>query len=92
MDKPHKQVIATSPVAINRGQTRIHVIPFGTWHRREEILKCPQCETEFFLTDAFPKDKVLQILEKHHKNREEHPDFIASDPAFTHIENCECGN
>lgn len=75
MDKSHKQAVTTYPVAIKGGQGRVHVIPYGTWHRREEPLKCPQCETVFILTDGFPKEKVLEYLAKHHRDHEDHPDM-----------------
>jgi hypothetical protein len=90
MNKPHKQVITTCPVAIKLGQGRVHVIPDGTWHRKEEPLKCPQCETVFVLTDDFPKEAVLETLGKHHKDKKEHPDYLASDVSFTHVEDCTC--
>jgi hypothetical protein len=90
MDKPHKQVITTYPVAIKKGQGRLHVIPYGTWHRREESLKCPECETSFVLTDGFPKDQVLAVLKKQHENQEEHPDYIPSAPEWQHVEDCDC--
>lgn len=90
MDNPHKQVITTYPVAIKQGQMRLHVIPYGTWHRREVTLKCPRCETSFFLTDGFPQAQVLAILLKQHENRQEHPDYIPSAAEWTRVEDCDC--
>jgi hypothetical protein len=91
MNKPHKQVITTYPVAIKQGQSRVHIIPYGTWHHRQEPLKCPECEAIFVLTDDFPKEKVLESLAKDHKDNEGHPDYLASDVYYTHLEDCTCG-
>jgi hypothetical protein len=91
MDKPHKQVVASSPVAIKSGQTRIHVSDsHHPWHRFTNAVNCPDCETVYIVTNGFASDKFLEILKKQHQAKEEHPDYIASDPAFTHTAECAC--
>jgi hypothetical protein len=91
MDKPHKQVVATSPVAIKSGQTRIHVSDsHHPWHRFVESVHCPDCETVYIVTTGFSTKQFLETLKKHHKDKEEHPDYIASDPEFTSVSACGC--
>jgi len=91
MDKPHKQVITTYPVAIKSGQSRLHVASPIPWHARCENVKCPDCETVFIVSDGFPKAQLLESLKKQHNNKEEHPDHIASAPEWTRITDCACG-
>ncbi len=91
MDKPHRQVIATSPVAIKLGQTRIHVADsLHPWQRISEPVQCPECETVYSVTTGFVMEQLLEILKKHHQTKEEHPDYIASEPAFTSTSECAC--
>jgi len=92
MDKPHKQVVATAPVVIKFGQTRVHVADERPWHAFAEKIKCPNCEIEFIVTHGFPSVDFLAVLDANHRNKEEHPDYIASDPAFTSIADCDCGH
>jgi hypothetical protein len=91
MDKPHKQVITSYPVAIKYGQSRVHVANPIPWHAQCEAIQCPECETVFLVTGGFPKVQFLQTLEKQHKNKEEHPDHIPSEPVWTSISECACG-
>lgn len=91
MNKPHKQVVTTSPVAIRQGQARLHVADEHPWHRITRIVKCPKCEVAYIATGDFPKEQLLTALEKQHQNREEHPDYFPSAPEFTRIDDCECG-
>ena len=91
MDKPHKQVVTTYPVAIKSGQSRLHVANPIPWHARCENMKCPDCEIVFIVTDGFPKVQFLETLKKHHMNQEAHPDYIASTPEWTKIADCACG-
>jgi hypothetical protein len=42
------------------------------------------------VTTGFSIEKFLATLKKHHKSNEEHPDYIASDPAFTNVSDCGC--
>lgn len=91
MDKPHKQVIASSPVAIKSGQTRIHVSDsHHPWHRFVESVECPECDVVYIVTVGFPMEQFLETLKKQHKNKEDHPDHIASEPAFTNVSDCGC--
>jgi hypothetical protein len=94
MDEPHKQLVTTSPVALKKGQSRLHIADEHPWHRIADTVECPKCETVFILTGLetgrFPKEQLLALLEKHHEDSESHPDFIASDPAFTDIADCDC--
>jgi hypothetical protein len=91
MDKPHKQVDSTSPVAIKSGQTRIHVFDsVQPWQRVTEPVQCPECEAVYYVTTGFAMKQFLEILKKQHQNNEEHPDYIASDPAFTSTSECKC--
>lgn len=91
MDKPHKQVRTTHPIAIKSGQTRVHVrIPIP-WHPDGGTVKCPKCETEFIVTQGFSTEWLLDTLVTQHKNQEAHPDFIPSDPTWTSIVDCDCG-
>jgi hypothetical protein len=92
MDKPHKQVDATSPLAIKSGQTRIHVYKsLHPWQRITEPVQCPECDTVYIVTKGFALEKFLEILKKQHQTKEEHPDYIASEPAFTSTSDCDCG-
>ncbi len=91
MDKPHNQVVATSPVAIKSGQTRIHVSDsHHPWHRFVESVQCPECDAVYIVTVGFPMKQFLETLKNQHKNKEEHPDYIASDPEFTNVSDCGC--
>jgi len=94
MDKPHQQVVTTYPVAIKEGQGRIHVpasdiIP---WHHASEKIKCPNCESTYIVNTEYPKVDFLAALERHHKNNQEHPDYVASAPEWTRLEDCTCGS
>jgi hypothetical protein len=91
MDKPHKQVLTSYPVAIKSGQGHVHVRSPIPWHAKDELVKCPQCETVFIMTVGFPKAQLLAELETQHKNNEEHPDVIPSEPNWTTITDCDCG-
>ena len=91
MDKPHKQVITTDPVAIKFGQARLHVQNPIPWLAKGEPLKCPKCETVFFVSEGFPKAQLLNALETQHENQEPHPDLIPSEPTRTRILGCDCG-
>ena len=94
MNKPHKRVKTTSPVAIKHGQGRVHVpgnpIP---WHAFAEAFKCPDCETVYILAadrvGGFPKSKFLEVVKEHHKTKQEHPDYISFD--FATVADCDCG-
>jgi hypothetical protein len=90
MDKPHKQVITTYPVAIKHGQGRLHVPNPIPWHAQSEAIKCPKCETVFMVTSGFPRVQLLEALEKQHKNQEEHPDLIPCALEWTRIAECDC--
>jgi hypothetical protein len=90
MDKPHKQVMTTSPVAINLGQGRLHVADEHRGDRENEIVHCPDCETFFVLTGKFPKEMFLETMKANHKKKEGHPDLIPSAPAWTSIIDCSC--
>ncbi len=91
MDKPHKQVITTYPVAIKSGQRRVHVQNPIPWNAHSEKVKCPKCETVFIVTKGFPKGQLLEELETQHKNQKTHPDFIPSEPTWTAVRECDCG-
>lgn len=90
MDKPHQQVVTTNPVAIKEGQLRIHVRNEHPWHRKSETVKCPSCPTSFVVTANFPTEQFFAALARDHADKREHPDYIASEPAFTHVEECGC--
>jgi hypothetical protein len=92
MDQPHKQVMTTSAVAIKAGQTRVHipVRAMHPWLREVENIKCPSCDTSYVVYAKFPQPTLNDILSGHHKNKQEHPDVIASTPAFTRLEDCDC--
>lgn len=92
LDKPHKQVVTTYPVAIRFGQTRLHVASPIPWHARSEAIKCPDCETVYIVTEGFPRVQFFTSLRQQHDLSQPHPDYIASEPAWTRIENCaNCG-
>jgi hypothetical protein len=92
MNKPHKQVITTYPVAIKYLQGRLHVPNPIPWHVHTEAVQCPECETVFVLTSGFPKLQFLETLKKQHQNHEEHPDLIPSAPEWTKVSECHCCN
>jgi hypothetical protein len=91
MDKLHKQVVTTYPVAIKSGQSRLRVASPIPWHARCENMKCPDFETVFIVTDGFPKVQFLETLNKHHEIKIQHPNYIASEPEWTKIADCACG-
>ena len=91
VDKPHKQVVTTYPVAIRFGQARVHVQNPIPWHAQSEGVQCSKCEVIFIVTDGFPKAQLIAELEKHHKDNKTHPDVIPSDPTWTTITECDCG-
>jgi len=90
MDKPHLQVVTSYPVAIKYGQGRVHVPNPIPWHAQSEAIKCPHCETIFVVTAGYPRLDFLSALDMDHKNKKEHPDYIASALAWTRTENCDC--
>jgi hypothetical protein len=90
MDKPHKQVVTTYPVAVKNSQSRLHVPDPIPWHSRCEYVKCPKCETVYIVDVEFPRVQLLSALEKHHADKQEHPDHIPSAPEWTRVENCDC--
>jgi hypothetical protein len=91
MDKPHKKVVTTYPVAIRFGQARVHVQNLMPWHANSEVVKCPKREVVFIVSEGFPEAKLLEALETHHKNQEPHPDSIPSEPSWTIVAECNCG-
>jgi hypothetical protein len=90
MDKPHKQVITTYPVAIKHGQTRLHVPNPIPWHYQSEAIQCPACKTIYIVTVGFSRVELLAALGKQHADNIEHPDLIPSAPEWTRIEACDC--
>lgn len=91
MNKPHKRVTTTYPVAIKHGQGRVHVPDPIPWHVRCEHVKCPECDTIYILTEGFPRVQFLETLRKQHESKQEHPDFIPSAPEWTQVSDCPCG-
>jgi hypothetical protein len=92
MDQPHKRVVTTHGVAFKAGQGRVHV-PLSSlhpWLRKIENVTCPGCDTGYTTFGEFRKADLDGILSGHHKNKQEHPDVIASTPAFTRFEDCDC--
>src|SRR5260370_19217989 len=89
MDKQHRQVITTYPVAIKSGQKRVHVRDPIPWHANSEDVKCPKCETVFIVTQDFPKGQLLEAFEAQHKNQQGHPYFIPSEPNLTSLTDCD---
>lgn len=81
-----------SRIGIKEGQKRMHVAAesYHPWHRLSEPVQCPDCETVFIVTKDFPKEQFLATLKQHHHNGQEHPDFVASAPAWTSISGCDC--
>jgi hypothetical protein len=68
----------------------VHVNNDGSGHAKSEKVKCPKCETVFFVDEGLPKAQLLEVLETQHKNQEEHPDFIPSEPTWTKVTECDC--
>ena len=91
METPHKEVVTTYSVAIKSGQKRVHVREERPFHAFPRRVKCPDCETVFIVDREFSDQDVLDALAKHHQAKVDHPDYIASQPAWTHIEDCDCG-
>ena len=90
MDKPHKEVITTHPVAIKSGQPRVHVLSSLQWQAASEKVKCPMCETVYIMPIDFPKAQLVEALETQHRSREDHPDFISNQPGFLRVAECNC--
>jgi hypothetical protein len=90
MDKQHRQIVTTYPVAIKSGQKRVHVRNPYPWHANSEDVNCPKCGTAFIVTQGFPKAQLLEALEAQDKNHQEHPDFIPSEPNWTSLTDCDC--
>lgn len=84
MDKPHKQLITTYPVAIKSGQTRVHIPNPIPWHAFCEYIRCPKCDTIFVVTSGFPRIELLRALENQHENPGQHSDYIAAFPSGPH--------
>jgi len=91
MEEPHNQVVTTYPVAIKSGQQRVHVPMPIPWHAKSETVQCSECETVFIATEGFPKTRLLESLHKQHERGQGHPDYIASEPEWTHVSECDCG-
>ena len=67
MDKPHKQLVTTYPVAIKNAQSRLHIPNPIPWHAHAEYVKCPKCEIIFIVTSGYPRVDLLKALEKQHE-------------------------
>ena len=91
MDKKHKQITTTYPVALKYGQGRVHVAHPIPWHTQCELVKCPDCEVHFILTGGFSRMQFLELVQAQHKRGEKHPDHIPSAPEWTSISDCDCG-
>jgi hypothetical protein len=91
MDKPHKQVITTYPVAIRMGQGRIHVQHPIPWHHKSEAVQCPECEAVFIASVGFAHENLLKMLKKQHADQQDHPDVIPFEPTWTKTAECACG-
>jgi hypothetical protein len=91
METPHKQVVTSYPIAIKSGQRRIHVREERPFHAFVRPVKCPDCSTVFIADRELSDQDVLDALAKHHHAKVDHPDYIASQPVWTQIEDCECG-
>src|SRR5580692_4954223 len=89
MNKPHKRVTTTYPVAIKHGQGRVHVPDPIPWHVHNEHVQCPECDIIFILTGGFPKVQFLETLRKQHQDKELLPDFIPSAPEWTQVSDCD---
>lgn len=94
MDKPHKQVVTTYPVAIRKGQGQVHVLNERPFHAFSQTIKCPTCAAEFIVAsdskDFSPAD-FLTALAKHHTAQQgQHLYYIASAPEWTSIADCDC--
>jgi|HubBroStandDraft_3_1064219.scaffolds.fasta_scaffold338905_2 hypothetical protein len=89
MDNPHKRVTTTEPLAIKGGQFPMRVRNEGGWNRKTELVKCPNYATSFIVTAYYPSQQLLAALAKDHPNKLEHPDYIASAPQFTRVEDCD---
>lgn len=50
MNKPHKRVMTTYPVAIKHGQGRVHVPDPIPYHVRCEHVKCPEALLEIYVS------------------------------------------
>jgi len=90
LNRPHKRVTTTCPVAIKHGQGRLHVPDPIPWHVHDEHVKCPDCDTIYILTSRFPKVLFFETLSKQHQKKEDHPDFIPSAPESTKVSDCDC--
>jgi hypothetical protein len=90
MDKPHKQVVTSYPVAIKYGQGRIHVENPIPWHAHCEVVQCPKCDIAFVATSGFPKLDLMKALAKDHADKKDHSDYIPSAPEWTHVQDCGC--
>ena len=95
MDAKHKRVVTTNPIAIKNGQSRVHVPDQIPWHAFTQAVKCPECETVYVVAAdsvlGIPTAKLLEVVKEQHKNKQEHPDYISFDPAFTTVSDCDCG-
>jgi hypothetical protein len=91
MDKAHKQVMTTDPMAIRMGQGRVHVQDAIQWHLKSEAVQCPECEAVFIVSVGFPQDKLLVALKKQHADKQQHPDVIPSGATWPKIIDCTCG-
>lgn len=91
METPHKEVVTTYPVAIKSAQRRVHVPNPIPWHAKSGAVQCPECETVFIVTQGFPRTRLLETLKRQHEQGKDHPDYIASEPEWTHITECDCG-
>lgn len=91
MDKPHRQVVTTYPVAIKYGQGRMHVPNPIPWHAVSQTLKCPDCDVIYILTDGFSRTQFFNELKQQHQNGRGHPDYIPSEPVWTSDSDCNCG-
>jgi hypothetical protein len=95
MDAKHKRVVTTNPIAIKHGQSRVHAPHPIPWHAFTQAVKCPECETVYVVAAdsvlGIPAQKLLDVVNEQHKNKQEHPDYIAFDTAFTNVSDCDCG-
>ena len=90
MARYKKDVNTTSPVAIQQGQSDYHVPGQEPWHINATTVACPACDVVYIVDQGFAHQVLLLQLKTDHENNKNHAPFIASEPAFTTVTNCQC--
>jgi hypothetical protein len=91
MPKYKKDIDTTNPVAVQKDQLEYHAPGGEPWHMNAKDVACPDCDVVYIVDQGFSHECLLAQLKDEHAKNKKHPLFVASEPAFTTVSECKCG-